>query len=192
MKEQNKLIYDSMTETIISAATDIVYTEGVEKLNVRCVLKRLNITNRVFYNRFHNIDEVLRVIYERTVMKMREGIGADIDPTKDFFEEVKNIVGKTLVMSYDIKKKFNYYIFESDSVSFDNFSWWNKEIKKIVEYGKEKGYLSAEIKSDEISYAIWCFIRGYNADAIARGLDRESAIENFKYSFGVLLCGMKA
>ncbi len=192
MKMQNKLISDGMTEKIITAAAEIVRLEGQGALNVRRILVKLGITNRVFYNRFHNIDEVLRVIYDRTVIKLRESIEASIDPDLDFFEQVKEIVARTLVLSYELKMKFNYYIFESDSVSYDNYSWWKCEIKKIIEYGKEKGYLAPDIKSDRISYAVWCFIRGYNADAIARGLERERAIEDFKYSFGILLSGMKA
>ena len=192
MKQQNKLISDGMTEQIITAAAQIVQLEGQGALNVRRILVKLGITNRVFYNRFHNIDEVLRVIYDRTVIKLRESIEASIDPDLDFFEQVKEIVARTLVLSYELKMKFNYYIFESDSVSYDNYSWWKCEIEKIIEYGKEHGHLVPDIKSDEISYAVWCFIRGYNADAIARGLDRERAVEDFKYSFGILLSGMKA
>ena len=42
-----------------------------------------------------------------------------------------------------------------------------------------------------MSYAIWCFIRGYNADALGRKLPRETAVRNFRYSFGVLLDGMR-
>ncbi len=191
MKEQGKLIYDKMSETIIAAAAQIVLTEGADSLNVRKILTALEITNRVFYNRFHNVDEVMQIIYDRTVHKMRESVGAGLDPGLDFFEQIKEIVGKTLEMSYELKMKFNYYIFESDSVSYDNFKWWNTEIKRVIEYGKAHGYLDPEIKTDEISYAIWCFIRGYNADAIARGLERERALEDFKYSFGILLRGMK-
>ncbi len=188
---QSKLISDKMSEQIIEAAAEIVLCEGADMLNVRKILNSLNITNRVFYNRFHNIDDVLKIIYERTVMKMRESIGGELDPARDFFEQIKDMVANTLVMSYEVKMKFNYYIFESDSVSYDNYIWWNTEIKKLIEYGKLNGYLDKDIKSDQASYAIWCFIRGYNADAIARGLDREKAIEDFKYSFGILLRGMK-
>ncbi len=97
-----------------------------------------------------------------------------------------------MVMSYEIKMKFNYYVFESDSASDNNFHWWKCEIDKIIEYGKNNGFLKTEFKTDEISYAIRYFIRGYNADAIARGIDREKAVSDFKYSFGILLCGMKA
>ena len=43
-----------------------------------------------------------------------------------------------------------------------------------------------------MSYAIWCYIRGYNADAVGRKLPLDIAVKNFKYAFGILLDGMKA
>ena len=56
---------------------------------------------------------------------------------------------------------------------------------------KEKKYIK-EIDSDAMSYAIWCFCRGYNADAVGRNLPVDVAVRNFRYSFGVLLDGMRA
>ena len=56
------LIYDEMSEKIIEAVSHIATTDGVHSVNVRKVLKHLEISNRVFYNRFHNIEEVLNII----------------------------------------------------------------------------------------------------------------------------------
>lgn len=186
-----KLIKDSMSQSIIEAARSIAVSEGAEKVNVRKILQTLNITNRVFYNRFHNIDQVLSIIYDDTVKKIRESLSCGIDPSKDFFEQVKDIVGNTLLMSYENKSNLNGYVFEIDSVTNGNFSWWQTEIKKLIDYGKANGYLK-NIDSDTMSYAIWCFIRGYNADALGRKLPLEKALADFRYSFGILLNGMRA
>ena len=85
----------------------------------------------------------------------------------------------------------NQYVFENDSVSDDNFTWWKAEIKKLIELGIQRGHFKP-LDSDIMSYAAWCFIRGYNADALGRKLPKEEAVANFKYCFGVLLDGMKA
>ena len=87
--------------------------------------------------------------------------------------------------------KFNQYVFENDSISYDNYEWWKTEIKKLIELGKRNGHLK-DVNTDAMSYAIWCFIRGYNADALGRSLPKEQAVADFKYSFGILLDGMKA
>lgn len=188
--KEHALIRDEMSEEIITTAQQIALTSGAAALNVRKILKALNITNRVFYNRFHNIDEVLDIIYENTVLKVRESI-LRFDPSKDFFTQITDIVLNTLLMSYDEKMNFNSYVFENDSASNRNYEWWKNEIKRLLEFGIDNGHFK-ELDTEAMSYAIWCFIRGYNADAVARKLPQDTAVENFKYSFGVLLDGMKA
>lgn len=184
------LIDDEMSQKIIATAEDIAHSFGIEQVNVRRILQTLGITNRVFYNRFHNIEEVLDIIYQRTSLKIRESVLDKFDSNKDFFEQVKDIVANTLVKSYENKENLNQFIFESDSNSDDNYFWWKEEISKIIEYGKEIGVLK-DIDTDIMSYSIWCFIRGYNADALGRAIPKDIATKNFKYSFGVLLDGMK-
>lgn len=191
MKNLDKeLIVDEMSQKIVDTAEEIAHNFGVENVNVRKLMQVLDITNRVFYNRFHNIEEVLDIIYQRTSLKIRESILLKFDPNKDFFEQVKNIVADTLIKSYENKENLNQFIFESDSQSAANYSWWKSEIEKLINFGKENNLLK-DIETEKMSYAIWCFIRGYNADALGRNLPREQAVENFKYSFGVLLDGMR-
>ena len=185
-----ELITDEMSQKIIETAEELAHSSGVESVNVRKLLQVLNITNRVFYNRFHNIEEVLDIIYQRTSLKIRESVLDKFDKNKDFFEEVIDIVANTLIKSYENKENLNQFIFESDSNSNSNYFWWKEEISKIIEYGKKIGVLK-DIDTDKMSYSIWCFIRGYNADALGRGMNKEEAVNNFKYSFGILLDGMK-
>ncbi len=188
--EKNELIRDEMSQNIINAAKELVDVYGRSEVTVRKILRKLDITNRVFYNRFHNVEEVMEILYENTIMMIRESISYGIDPDKDFFEQIINIVANTLDASYDYKKKFSDYCFQSDSVSKGNFYWWKNEIKILLEYAVERGLIKP-VDSDGLSYAIWCFCRGYNADAVSRNLPKEEAIENFKYCFRFLLDGLK-
>lgn len=190
MEKKEELICDEMSQQIIDTAERLALEGGVDGLNVRKILKTLDISNRVFYNRFRNINEVLDIVYEKTVLKIRESITTGFDPKGDFFKQVTDIVAKTLIMSYDNKMNLNHYVFENDSVSRANFEWWQKEIVKLIEFAKREG-LFKDVDSDAVSYAIWCFCRGYNADAVGRNLPRDKAVENFRYSFGFLLEGLK-
>jgi len=187
---KQKMIKDKMTEAIVETVHTMATETGAEKINVRMVLSKMNISNRVFYNRFANIDEVLDAVYERIAMKIRESIAGGFDPDGDYFAEVKNIAVNTLIMSYEQKRMFNSYSFNTDSFSGRNFEWWKAEIEKLIDFGKDRGFLK-NVDTERMSYAVWCFIRGYNADAVARGIPRDVAAENFRYSFGVFLDGMK-
>ena len=190
MTEPNELICDEMSQMIIETAKELATTEGVDRITVREILRALGITNRVFYNRFHNIEEVLRIVYQDMVLQIRESIISKYDENKDYFAMITDIAANSLIMSYDVKKNFNQYVFNSDSALTGNFEWWRGEIKGLIEIGKEKGFLG-DIDTDVMSYAIWCFIRGYNADAVGRGIPKEEAVRNFIYSFNVLLDGMR-
>lgn len=186
----DELIKDEMSDKIISTAEKIATSSGPEALTVRKILQHLAITNRVFYNRFHNISEVLDIVYQNTIQKIRDTIPTEFDPDKDFFEQVIDFVANTLVISYRAKNHFNYYVFENDSVSDCNYRWWMQKIREIIEYAKEKRYIQ-NVDSEVMSYSIWCFCRGYNADAVGRGLPMNEAIKNFKYSFAFLLNGLR-
>ncbi len=190
MTDKQILIYDEMSKKIIDATLELVTELGHQKVTVRCILRKLHITNRVFYNRFHNVEEVFNILYEQTLMKIRECVSCRIDPEKDFFEQITDMVAETLNISYDHKKRFNNYFFQSDSLSKENFVWWQNEIKRLIEYAYEKG-LIIEVDASGMSYAIWCFCRGYNADAVSRDLPKDEAIKNFKYCFGFLLDGIR-
>ena len=189
--QEKALIFDAMSETIIATAAKMATEHGAESVNVRMILQELEITNRVFYNRFHNVAEVLKIVYERLVLQIRQSLVSKFDPNGDFFTQVIDIVANTLTMSYKLKMKMNAYVFHSDSNGVENFLWWKNEIVRLIEYGKESGQLK-DVDSEVLSYAIWCFIRGYNADAVCRKLPLETAVTNFKYAFGILLDGMRA
>ena len=109
---KQKMITDKMTETIIETVYTMAAQTGAEKINVRMVLQHLGISNRVFYNRFANIEDVLNAVYERIALKIRESITGGFDPDGDYFEQVKNIAASTLIMSYEQKKMFNSYAFK--------------------------------------------------------------------------------
>ncbi len=188
---KDSLISDEMSERIIDAAREIVTSEDAHSVNVRRILKKLDITNRVFYNRFHNIEEVLDVISQESILQVRKSLKFSFDKETDFFEQIMEEVEKTLRVSYETRLNFAHYVFENDSVSSSNYEWWNGEIKKILSYAMDNGYIK-KVDLEMTSYAIWCFIRGFNTDAIGRKLPLEEALKRYRYGFSFILKGLKA
>lgn len=187
---KDELIADEMSERIVRAVEQLATAEGASTVTVRKILQTLGITNRVFYNRFRNVDEVLEIVYRDMIVKVRRDIVSTYDEKQDFFEYVTDVIEKSLRISYDTKMRFNQFMFESDSHSTSNYVWWTGEIKKLIEYAKAHG-LIRDVDSDVLSYSIWCFCRGYNADAVGRQIPCDEAVKNFRYSFGFLLDGLK-
>ena len=189
-KIEAELITDEMSDKIIEAANELASVHGAHGVTVRMILKELDITNRVFYNRFHNIEEVLSIISHNTIMKVRESLRFRFDKNIDFFEQIMRVVEKTLILSYETRQGFAHYVFENDTASNQNYEWWTNEIKIILDYAIENGYI-IEVDTDKASYAIWCFIRGFNADAIGRNMPLEAALEKYRYGFRFILEGLR-
>lgn len=188
---QNGLIVDEMSERIIEVTERMAMTNGAHTVNVRKILLELDITNRVFYNRFRNVDDVLDVVYQKVSEQIRTNVNWKCDTQEEFFERVTDMVANTLIRSYDLKKQFNQYMFENDSRSQINYEWWMSNIKEMLIYAKEKGYVRADADVDMLNYSLWCFWRGYNADAVGRGIPKDEAVKNCKYSFGIILDGLR-
>lgn len=189
---QNGLIVDEMSEKIIAVAERMAMTNGAHTVNVRKILLELGITNRVFYNRFRNVEDVLGVVYQKVSEQIRTSAAWESSSEEEFFERVTEMVANTLIRSYDLKKQFNHYMFENDSRSQNNYEWWMSTIKQMLIYAKEKKYIRSDADVDVLSYSLWCFWRGYNADAVGRGVPKEEAVRGCKYSFGIILDGLRA
>ncbi len=188
-KKEKKIIKDDISNKIIETAAIIIQTEGINSVNVSKIIKRLGVSNRVFYNRFNNLEEVLEEVYNKIMIKIREKLNPQYDGKQNFFEYVLDLVENSLMLSYELKQQLNLYIFGNDSISQHNYEWYLDRIKKLIEYAKEKD-LIRDVDSDVISYTIWCAIRGYNADAVMR-FEKDEAIKKMRYSFSLLLGALK-
>ena len=102
-----ELISDEMSDKIIEAAENLATRDGAHTVTVSRILNELGITNRVFYNRFHNINEVLEIVYKNSVFKMHESLKSQYDPEKNFFEYVMEVAVRVLTDTYDIKMQFS-------------------------------------------------------------------------------------
>ena len=188
---QNGLIVDEMSDKIIATVERMAMTNGAHTVNVRKILLELGITNRVFYNRFRNVEDVLGVVYQKVSEQIRANVTWESDTQEGFFERVTDMVANTLIRSYDLKKQFNQYMFENDSRSQSNYEWWMSNIKRMLIYAKGQGYVRDDVDTEVLSYSLWCFWRGFNADAVGRGIPKEEAIKSCKYSFGIILDGLR-
>lgn len=187
-----ELIHDEIRNEIIETARKLSTEKSIGKITVRDILKSLNLTNRVFYNRFHNIDEVLEILYTETVNKVRESLYIPWNSDTDFGNHIKDVAVRTLILSYESRQNISQFIFEADSSTNTNYEWWKKEIHQLIKTGQETGYIKKDLDNEAVCYSIWCFIRGFNADALARNLPKEEAIRQFEYGFGCLINGIKA
>ena len=183
------LIYDEISENIVFVAGELAREQGARNVTVKKVIDKIGVSNRVFYNRFHNINDVLELVHDAAVLKMRESLNSDIDINEDFFGYVEDITVKTLINTYDVKQQFSQYMFEYDSKTETNHRWWTDKVKEMIEIGKTSSEVK-DVDSEALSYAIWCFFRGYNADAVNRQLPKDVAVKDFLTGLQFLFYGV--
>lgn len=186
------LIKDAVSDNIIEITEKLVTEKGANSVTASAVIRALGVSNRVFYNRFHNIDEVLKIVYSNLVLRMRKSIQIEISANEDFFEYAKRIIVKSLMDTYDLKRNFSQYTFEHDSISEDNRIWWTTKIKQLFKYGMDKGLLKKNLDTDTLSYFVWCLCRGCNADAVSRNLTKEEAAKCLLSGFNYFIEGVRA
>ena len=182
-------IHDAISEQIIEIAAQIAQDEGAHCVNVRKIITALGATNRVFYNRFRNADEVLRIVYQRAVEQTRANIRPDYTDAESFVRFCLDTAEQVLIRTYGIKTQFRRYVFEHDSLTEENRLWWDSLIREQYEAAKRCGFVG-EVDVDALCYAIWCFCRGYYSDAASRALPLEDAVRRFRFGFRCLLEGV--
>ncbi len=187
-----ELIHDEMSDQIIATTAKLVTEHGTQYITVRKILNEMNISNRVFYNRFHNLDEVLQAVYLDFVLKMRANFQGSIPADMDFFEYVTHVTVKCMIDTYDMRRHFSQYTFEHNSLTEQNRVWWIEKITHLLEEAKKRGIVRQDVDSASLSYFAWCVCRGVNADAVARQLSKAEAVECLSCGIRCILDGIKA
>lgn len=186
---QGTKLQDKISQEIIACVGKMVYKQGASDINVSAVLKELKITNRVFYNRFRNIDEVLLIISQKIVKEMRQSILQPYDEKYNYHQYLINVATNVLIKTYEVKNNFSDYMFINDILNKVNKEWWIEHIVVPLNYGVKNGFLKP-INTEEISYAIWCFCRGFNVDAIKGQLELKDALRIFTVAFTAFIDGI--
>lgn len=184
-------LVDDMSRNIIDTAKKIVDEEGAEQVNVKRILEELNITNRVFYNRFQNAEDVLQTVYESAVLDMRGFVVMAYDSSMDYYDYIVNLAVTALQKTFLLKKQFKNYMFKHDELSTGNRKWWIAQIANILDYGIQKGYLNPAVNTKEAGYAVWCFCRGFSAEGVVQNQSLEEVEHSFRLGVGYLLDGIK-
>ncbi len=187
--QEPERIRDEISEKIIEIAARIAKNEGAHKVNVRKIITELGVTNRVFYNRFRNCDEVLRIVYRNAVEQMRICVKPDYHDKQSFVDFCLETAVSVLLQTYDVKMQFSRYMFEHDSLTESNRRWWADGIRTHYDYALAHGYVK-DVDPDALCYAIWCFCRGYYVDAVTRALPKEDAVRYFRFGFRCFLDGV--
>ena len=132
---------DETSKTIIATAAQIARREGMEELTVKRVLTELKVSNRVFYNRFRNIDDVIQVLYEDLVQEIRSSLERVQQPAQSYPDYLLELAVAAVEKIYQNTLHFKQYLFSYQVANDTNRDWWLKKIQQLLRRGMEQGEL---------------------------------------------------
>lgn len=181
---------DEISLKIIDTAMEIASEEGIATLTVSKIINRMNVTNRVFYNRFKDIPDVITAVYDKVVEQLRGCFDTPYTPDKDLCEYIINLAVSVLEKTYETKLHFAGYLYNYEFFLEENREWWISHMVPLVEYGIEHGIFK-ETDPRLLAYSVWCYCRGFNASSVGNNLSKEDAIKAFKLGLGYFIQGAR-
>ncbi len=188
----DKKIVDNISEEIINKFTDMIYTKGVNNVTVKDILKEMDMTNRVFYNRFQNIEEVFSIVRQRLMDRTRKCIDeAKYDGKSDYCDYLTSIAISVIEQTYENKVYFSGYTYENDELNNSYRQWWIEKITELIRYGIDIGVFR-DVNVNLMSYSVWCYCRSFNSCSVGDNLSTQDALLAFKMGFECLMRGLKS
>ena len=181
---------DETTKKIIAAATGIAQQEGIEQVSVKRILSEMGVSNRVFYNRFCNIDELIQILYNELVQEIRSCLKSVKEEGQCYYSYLLELAVAVVRKIYHNNLHFRRHLMSYRASNESNRNWWLSQIQQILQDGINRGLLKP-MDTAAVSYGVWCFCLGFHKEAIGEALDGEEAIAAFSQSFALLIEGMK-
>lgn len=185
-------IKDKTAKSILRTAVIIAQREGLEQLSVKRILSEMKISNRVFYNRFRNIDDVIEVMYCEFVGFLREKISLEyFSDTEHYYDTMLDLATDVVKKMYGNDIHFRLRLLSYETSKENNRAWWLNQIQEILRDGIKRGLLKP-MDEYAVSCGIWCFCLGFHKEALGSQISEEQAISAFRQSFSCLIDGIKA
>lgn len=181
---------DETTKQIIAAATGIAQREGIEQLSVKGILAEMGVSNRVFYNRFRNIDDIIQILYNELVQEIRASLKSVREEGRDYYSYLLELAVAVVRKIYQNNLHFRKHLLSYHASNDSNRNWWLTQIQTILQDGINRGLLR-KMNITAVSYGVYCFCLGFHKEAVGEALEGEQAIGAFSQSFALLIEGMK-
>lgn len=181
---------DETAKEIIRTATEIAQKEGIEQLSVKRILSEMGVSNRVFYNRFRNIDDIIQILYNELVEEIRSCIKLEQQEDQTYYDYLLDLAVGVVTKIYHNNLHFRRHLLSYQASKENNRNWWLNRIQTILKDGMNQGLLKP-MKEDAVSYGVWCFCLGFHKEAIGENLSGKQAVAAFRESFALLIEGMK-
>lgn len=93
---------EEMKDRILSAASDIIASEGFDKLSIRKIAKKIEYSPSIIYHYFHNKEEILNVVMQKGYKKIVSAVSSmkieSSTPEEKLIQMTQNYIKAALSM----------------------------------------------------------------------------------------------
>jgi AcrR family transcriptional regulator len=154
--------HDAMQHRILSAATMIVETQGIDKLSARSLAQAINISVGTIYNYFADINELTLHINSETIIRLDRAL------TSSVTAKTKNVPKRLVDAYFDFlenhPERWRAVFMHYPPKGFELPQWYIEIVDQVVQHVREilSPYLTGYSKTEsrDITVGLWAALHG--------------------------------
>jgi AcrR family transcriptional regulator len=148
-------------EAVLQTALELFIEHGFDRITVTEIAKKAHVSKVSIYNFFESKDNLRRIIVKDIMDESLEQTTAIVESEENSIDKIRNYLKNRSFYSDQRKLNFFFDAVESDPALrqyLDDFGASNKQlIVRLIQEGKETGYLTPDISDDAIGIYIDIF-----------------------------------
>jgi AcrR family transcriptional regulator len=150
-------------EQIAEAALQLVASQGLRRLSVAAVARRVGLVPSGIYRHFHSKDEILSAVLERIEKRLLENVEAARQETSDPLERLRNVLMRhirfiregraipRIIFSDDFHGEHQ----ERKEKVMSIFSQYSGQLADIVRSGQQQGLIRSDLDPGTVALMIF-------------------------------------
>ncbi|MEX0646755.1 MAG: TetR/AcrR family transcriptional regulator [Balneolaceae bacterium] len=175
----------SLREEILKVSRKLLLEDGFNKMSMRKIAKRADVSATSIYLHFRNKDDLLLALIEESIEHLNRVLRKAVDSTRDPVEQLEDLARKYL--NYALRHPQAYeiiYMVRPEEMpkypkeKFQEVRSSYELIAGIIQKGKEKKLFDVE-DSLISAYTLWAQLHGIAAVILNKRLDTRIPVEEF-------------
>ncbi|KUO51119.1 MAG: hypothetical protein APF76_16630 [Desulfitibacter sp. BRH_c19] len=169
-------------EIIRQAAFELFSTFGIQKVTIAEIAKKANVSQVTIYNHFGSKDELFKAVLFEFANNKWKDFEEIVESNLPFPEKIEKIVFNKRELGKMLNQDFiNAFLSKDPEIQGFIEEYYNNRtipmMKKIIEQGKELGYINHDLSTDAIWFYIGLFKETLNRPEIYAKLDKTALLD---------------
>ncbi len=166
-------------EKIISAATEVFFTNGFEATSVKMILEKAGIVTGSFYHFFASKEELFEAVVEHFLQNYADRVGIILnDETLDIHRQLQCLfqeLKKTSIIYYDVLQGNKLHWTIEHALHNRTVEMMIEPLAKMIDRQEQKGIIESRLNIDNFTLAAMII---HGIEAILHSRDSDNCLDN--------------